>query len=73
VLPGRDGSPWRRRRRGRVFAALRRGSLPRRVLDQFGELEDELVDLLETSPLPVEPDRQAGIAFVARAYRTQRD
>jgi hypothetical protein len=43
------------------------------VLTEIGELERELEDLIETSPLPADPDNAAVDAFLVQAYREHWD
>jgi hypothetical protein len=63
----------REHERRRVFS-VRRGEVPfNDVLTEIGELERELEDLLETSPLPPDPDRSAVNGFLVRAYRRHWD
>jgi uncharacterized protein len=67
---GRLSLPMRGPDRKRVFA-VRRGEIPfNDVLTEIGELERDLADLLETSPLPAEPDREAVDDFLVRAHLT---
>ncbi len=64
---GRISLPMREREH--VFA-VRRGQVAfDEVLTEIGELERELEDLIETSPLPPDPDDAAVDAFLVRAYR----
>jgi uncharacterized protein len=66
---GRISLPMREREREHVFA-VRRGQVAfDEVLTEIGELERELEDLIETSPLPPDPDDAAVDAFLVRAYR----
>ena len=70
---GRISLPMREHERQRVFA-VRRGQVAfNDVLTEIGELERRLEDLLETSPLPPEPDRAAVDEFLVRAYREHWD
>lgn len=70
---GRISLPMREHERQRVFS-VRRGEVPfNDVLTEIGELERELEDLLETSPLPPEPDRTVVDDFLVRAYRQHWD
>lgn len=70
---GRISLPMREHERQRVFA-VRRGEVAfNEVLTEIGELERELEDLLETSPLPPEPDRSTVDEFLVRAYREHWD
>jgi uncharacterized protein len=65
--------PMREHERVRVFD-VRRGEVPfNEVLTEIGELERELDDLLETSPLPPQPDRRTVDDFLVRAYRQHWD
>ncbi len=65
--------PMREHERERVFA-VRRGLVPLNdVLTEIGELERDLEDLLETSPLPPKPDYDAVDEFLVRAYREHWD
>jgi uncharacterized protein len=65
--------PMREHERERVFA-VRRGQVAfDEVLTEIGELERELQDLIETSPLPPDPDHAAVDAFLVRAYREHWD
>jgi len=62
--------PMREVERTRVFS-VRRGEVPfNDVLTEIGELESDLADLLEASPLPAEPDRAAVDDFLVRAHTT---
>jgi len=66
---GRISLPMREYERQRVFS-VRRGEVPfNDVLTEIGKLERELEDLLETSPLPPDPDRTVVDDFLVRAYR----
>jgi predicted nucleotidyltransferase len=66
---GRISLPMREHERQRVFS-VRRGEVPfNDVLTEIGKLERELEDLLETSPLPPDPDRTAVDDFLVRAHR----
>jgi predicted nucleotidyltransferase len=66
---GRISLPMREHEREFVFA-VRRGQVAfNGVLTEIGELERELEDLLETSPLPPQPDYGAVNEFLVRAYR----
>lgn len=70
---GRLSLPMREHERQRVYS-VRCGEVPfNDVLTEIGELERELEDLLETSPLPPEPDRTAVDDFLVRAYRQHWD
>jgi predicted nucleotidyltransferase len=65
---GRISLPMRETERQRVFA-VRRGAVPfNDVLTEIGQLERELADLLETSPLPPAPDHAAVDEFLVTAY-----
>jgi predicted nucleotidyltransferase len=67
---GRISLPMQEEERKRVFA-VRSGKVPfNDVLTEIGELEQSLADLLESSPLPPEPDRKAVDRFLVDAYRT---
>jgi predicted nucleotidyltransferase len=70
---GRLSLPMREHERQRVFS-VRRGEVSfNDVLTDIGKLERELEDLLESSPLPPDPDRGAIDDFLVRAYRRQWD
>ena len=70
---GRISLPMREHERERVFT-VRRGQVAfNDVLTEIGELERELEDLLETSPLPPQPDYSAVDDFLVRAYREHWD
>jgi hypothetical protein len=66
---GRLSLPMREEERRRVFA-VRLGEMPfHDLLAEIGLLEQELADLMKTSPLPAEPDTDAVDSFLTRAYR----
>jgi predicted nucleotidyltransferase len=65
---GRISLPMREEERRRVFA-VRSGEVEfNDVLTEIGDLEYTLGDLVETSPLPADPDYDAVNAFLVRAY-----
>jgi predicted nucleotidyltransferase len=65
---GRISLPMREPERSGVFA-VRRGEVKfNDVLTEIGELERDLGDLLETSPLPPEPDQAAVDEFLVSAH-----
>jgi predicted nucleotidyltransferase len=65
---GRISLPMREPERSRVLA-VRRGEIEfNDVLTEIGELELDLADLVETSPLPPQPDRSAVDRFLVRAH-----
>jgi predicted nucleotidyltransferase len=66
---GRISLPMREEERRRVFA-VRSGAVAfNDVLTEIGALERALEDLLETSPLPPEPDYGPVNRFLVEAYR----
>jgi predicted nucleotidyltransferase len=70
---GRISLPMREHERERVFA-VRRGQVAfNDVLTEIGELERELEDLLESSPLPPQPEHAAVDDLLVRAYREHWD
>ena len=65
---GRISLPMREFERSRVFA-VRRGEVPfNEVLTEIGQLERDLADLLDASPLPAAPDRSAVDDFLVTAH-----
>jgi uncharacterized protein len=65
---GRISLPMRELERSRVFA-VRRGEVAfNDVLTEIAQLEIDLADLLDTSPLPPEPDHAAVDDFLVRAH-----
>ena len=68
LATGRISLPMRDTERERVMS-VRRGEVPfNDVLTEIGEMERELADLVETSPLPPEPDRDAVDRFLVTAH-----
>lgn len=66
---GRISLPMREEERQRVFA-VRKGQVAfNDVLTEIGDLERQLEDLCESSPLVPDPDRGAVDAFLVDAYR----
>jgi predicted nucleotidyltransferase len=65
---GRISLPMREAERTRVFA-VRRGEVPfNDVLTEIGQLERDLTDLLDASPLAAVPDHAAVNDFLVRAH-----
>ena len=70
---GRISLPMRDSERAHVFS-VRRGEVAfNDVLTEIGQLERELEDLLETSPLPPAPDQTSVDDFLVRASRRHWD